>query len=192
MDIATIIGGAVSGGVLTQLVNYFAARRTAQKDSFQVVIERWEKDNERLRTQVETLQTEHESEKRLLLSEVDKLRREVSDLRSKVGMMEHINSDIPTPMWLKDDWGRYLSVNHSFEKMFGKEAADVLGYTDKEIWGDEVATQTAENDRQVQRAGLPINTVEEYGSLGTFYVLKWPKMAGSARIGVGAVAFPAN
>jgi PAS domain S-box-containing protein len=191
MDLTSVISAAVGGGVLTQLVNFFNARRTAKKDDFNVIIERWEKDNARLRSEVDAMQSAHLIERKALMDELDRMRREIGDLRGKVALMEHAQSDVPAPQWLKDLDGRVLSVNRAFEQAFGKVAAECLGRTEREIWGDDIGANLMENDQQVIHLGQPLHTVEEYGEHGTWFVLKFNKMAGSAKIGVGALAFPA-
>ncbi len=192
MDISAILTALVSGGLITQAVNYLNGRRTAKKDEFSAIIEKWKEDNDRLRREVDEMQAEHAQERKALLDDLERMRREIADLRSKVAVMEATaQSDIPAPMCLKDAQGRYLSVNRAWEDAFQITVPNALGKTDLELFGPDVGAQVTANDTQVQKNGVHLYTAEEYPIAGSFFVLKYNKMAGSARIGIGAIYFPA-
>ena len=92
-DLATILTAAVSGGVISALLSYFAARRTAKKDDFSVVVDRWEKDNERLRHEMDEMTKNHNIEKKEMQGEIEELKKEVYELRGKVSVLEGISKN---------------------------------------------------------------------------------------------------
>lgn len=89
-QILTIIAAAISGGVFTAIVNYLTAKRNGKKDDFQVIVDQWKEDNDRLRKQLDDMSHAHESEKKEMQGEINALRREVAMLEGKVNVLERI------------------------------------------------------------------------------------------------------
>ena len=67
----------------------------------------------------------------------------------------------PAIAWMKDEAGRFVYVNRTWEERFGIRLADVQDKTDAEIWPPECAEQFHRNDRVVTESGRVITTTEE-------------------------------
>lgn len=79
------------------------------------------------------------------------LERERSWLNSLVG-------SIPEPVWLKDPGGVYLSCNHAFKGLCGKDPEQIVGRTDHELFSQAAADQFRANDlRALGNQGVNIN-----------------------------------
>lgn len=125
--------------------------------------------------------------------------REISDLRTKIVMLESAQMSSPLPMWLKstgtdDRPGVMLAVNRAYEDMFllpfGKTADDYIGRTDAEIWGDALGSGYWENDLSVIRSGnsLDILEVNPLTDKRTLRVIKYPRMYNGRIIGIAGIA----
>ncbi len=53
----------------------------------------------------------------------------------------------PAVAVLKDEEGRFVYVNQSFERLFDFRADEVLGKTDYDLWPEDVAQQVTDTDR---------------------------------------------
>jgi len=66
---------------------------------------------------------------------------------------------IPDLIWLKDPDGVYISCNSKFERLFGAKEAEIVGKTDYNFVGKELADSFRENDKAAMAANRP--TVHE-------------------------------
>ncbi|MBN2610503.1 MAG: PAS domain S-box protein [Bacteroidales bacterium] len=64
-----------------------------------------------------------------------------------------ILDNIPYLAWLKDNDGRYISVNRPFAEKFGLEPDEIIGKTDFDIAPGEDAEQIHKTDMQVMKKG---------------------------------------
>ncbi len=89
------------------------------------------------------------------------------------GLLDHA----PTVVYAKDTDGRYLYVNHGFEKATGLLRRDVVGRTDFDVFGEEAARVLTENDQRVLATGEQLTT-DEYvplpDGMRVFQTLKFP------------------
>ena len=76
-------------------------------------------------------------------------------LRNSEGRLRTLLQTIPDLIWLKDVNGVYLSCNKMFERFFGASEADIVGKTDYDFIGRELAESFLENDRKAMAAGKP-------------------------------------
>ncbi|MEW6517990.1 MAG: PAS domain S-box protein [Thermodesulfobacteriota bacterium] len=67
----------------------------------------------------------------------------------------------PAIAWMKDEQGRYVYLNRTFEKRFGVRSADCCGKTDFDLWSPEIAAEFRKNDLAVLAAGEPMAVIEE-------------------------------
>jgi PAS domain S-box-containing protein len=67
----------------------------------------------------------------------------------------------PAVAWMKDDQGRHVYVNHTYEKRFGVRLQDLLGKTDHELWPKEIADEFWKNDQFVLAGENSIEVTEE-------------------------------
>jgi PAS domain S-box-containing protein len=82
-----------------------------------------------------------------------------------------------TIIFIKDVAGRYLQVNHWFERLFHLNQHEVLGKTDFDLFPETIARTFQENDRKVLETGSPLE-IEEVaahdGGLRTYISAKFP------------------
>lgn len=69
--------------------------------------------------------------------------------------------DSPLLAWSKDEEGRYVYLNTSFEKRFNVQLSNWMGKTDADIHNADFANVFRENDLQVLRTGEPLMGVEQ-------------------------------
>jgi len=72
-----------------------------------------------------------------------------------VGQLQTLLQTIPDLIWLKDADGVYLSCNRRFEQFFGATEAEIVGKTDYDFVGKELADFFREHDRKAMAAGGP-------------------------------------
>jgi PAS domain S-box-containing protein len=114
--------------------------------------------------------------------------RIVNDVRTSLDLAERALQDSETRLqqvldntsavvFAKDNQGRYLFVNHEFEKLAGRPTDDVLGHTDDEVFPPQIATRFRYNDLRVLHEKRAIE-FEESGDFGrgprTFLSAKFP------------------
>ncbi|MES4784903.1 MAG: hypothetical protein C4294_02785, partial [Nitrospiraceae bacterium] len=84
----------------------------------------------------------------------------------------------PALAFIKDENGRYLYANKSWERCFKRGKADWYGKTDEDLWSAEVACACHQSDQQAWETGKPIETEEkasdEDGRLQVRWVLRFP------------------
>ena len=61
----------------------------------------------------------------------------------------------PTIAWIKDEEGRYVYLNKSFEQRFQVRSREISGKSDTELWPHEIARELRKNDLAVLAAGTP-------------------------------------
>lgn len=64
-----------------------------------------------------------------------------------------ILNNIPDMAWLKDLESRYIAVNEEFLRVNGRMEEEVIGKTDLEVWGQQIADYYINDDREVIRTG---------------------------------------
>jgi diguanylate cyclase (GGDEF)-like protein/PAS domain S-box-containing protein len=69
--------------------------------------------------------------------------------RRQKAILDHI----PNIAWLKDRKGRYVAVNDSFGKAFGKEPKDLVGKNDYDIYPRERAVKYEKDSREAMATG---------------------------------------
>ena len=72
-------------------------------------------------------------------------------LRTNQQKLTAIMNASPTLSSLKDTAGRYVFVNHKFEEHFGVNADDIIGKTDRQIFGGRIADEFRQRDLEVLR-----------------------------------------
>jgi PAS domain S-box-containing protein len=74
--------------------------------------------------------------------------------------LEAILENTTTPMFMKDDEGRYIFVNHGYREVTGLTEDEVVGRTDYELFPEETADTAWANDRAVLQTGQPLEVEE--------------------------------
>ncbi|HZP90704.1 MAG TPA: PAS domain-containing protein [Actinomycetota bacterium] len=84
----------------------------------------------------------------------------------------------PAIALVKDEAGRYVYVNATFERVFGRPRAELVGRTAFDLFPPEVATRLREDDLKVFRERRPIELMEDVpiadGSTRHFQMIKFP------------------
>jgi len=88
-------------------------------------------------------------------------RRQMEEKKRRVeDRMHALVHTIPDLIWLKDEDGVYLTCNRMFELFFGAKEADIVGKTDYDFVGRELADFFREKDRRAIAAGEPSRNEE--------------------------------
>ncbi len=108
-----------------------------------------------------------------LIAENQRLQRELkdhiqtqADLLTYKHQMDAIFDNAPVELYLKDREGRYLRINHQFEKIFDVRNNDVIGLLPTEVHDPELAQSTRDQDLAVLSSGQ-IERREEKARLAT-------------------------
>ena len=99
------------------------------------------------------------------------------ELEAMSRRLEAILDNTTTPMFMKDDEGRYIFANQGYRDLFGLEDVDIVGRTDSDIHPPAMAEQVQQNDQRVLDSGDPIETEERIvvdGSERVFLSTKVP------------------
>lgn len=91
--------------------------------------------------------------------------------------LQSILDNTTAVIYLKDKNGRYILVNHQFEKLFHVNRSEITDKTDMDIFPREAAEAFQENDRKVLNACTPLEleeTVPHVDGLHIYISLKFP------------------
>ena len=83
-----------------------------------------------------------------------------SSLRTVNERFQAFMGNTPAIAWAKDQRGRYVYLNQTFEVQFGVLLGEWFGKTDAEVWPPEAAQQYIESDKKVLATGMPVETIE--------------------------------
>ncbi len=86
--------------------------------------------------------------------------RSEADLRESRSRFQTFMDHTPALAWMKDENGRYVYINRSFERRHGMSMAEVLGKTDFELFPAEAAQQFRDNDLSALACARAIEFVE--------------------------------
>jgi len=86
---------------------------------------------------------------------------------------------IPDMVWLKDAKGTYMACNSAFERHFGVSAPEIIGKTDADFTGNDMARQLAWTDKVILQSGRPVSFEEEMTTaisdgVSSFEIIKAP------------------
>ena len=93
---------------------------------------------------------------RELLDIQGNLRRALADLDFERTRLRTLVSTIPALIWLKDPAGVYIACNARFESLYGAPEAEIIGRTDYDFVGREVADSFRRNDALAAAAEQPV------------------------------------
>ena len=81
-------------------------------------------------------------------------------LADKKTQLRTLLQTIPDLIWLKDINGVYLTCNTMFEQFFGASEAEIIGKTDYDFVGKDLADFFLGNDKNAMKAGKPTSNEE--------------------------------
>lgn len=132
----------------------------------------------------------------VVVAHVDITRRKLAEMA--VARSEYLHraliETIPDLIWLKDPDGVYLSCNPTFERLYGKREADIIGKTDRDFVSPELADFFRANDLAAISDGKPRRNEEWLtfaadGYRGYFETIKAPVRDSTGRlVGVLGIA----
>ena len=106
--------------------------------------------------------------------------------------MQDIINGFPSPIFVKDIEGRFLTINRKLEELLGVKNEEIKGKTDYDIITKELADYYKANDQKVLEEGKPISIEEEANLVDghhTFIANKFPIYDNNNKLyGVGSVS----
>ncbi|GAB1394435.1 hypothetical protein MASR1M60_25990 [Rhodocyclaceae bacterium] len=90
-----------------------------------------------------------------LLTTTQELQQVAKTLEQERGFLNTLIRTIPDLVWLKDPEGVYLSCNPRFERLYGASQDNIVGKTDDDFVGKELADFFRAHDRQAMAKGAP-------------------------------------
>ncbi|MFA6291080.1 MAG: PAS domain S-box protein [Victivallales bacterium] len=96
----------------------------------------------------------------IAISDITKRKQVEEALRNSEARIHTLIQTIPDLIWLKDTDGLYLTCNTMFERFFGAREADIVGKTDYDFVGRELADHFREHDLNAMTEGKPTSKEE--------------------------------
>ncbi|GAB1474586.1 hypothetical protein MASR2M69_20270 [Bacteroidota bacterium] len=122
---------------------------------------------------------------RLLINRMKnhKLKHELEQNEARYDSFINRNSDM---MFMKDSNRRYVVANDMFCEIMNKSREELIGLTDDQIFGKEVADKYRDSDITVMTKGAIVN-YEEFKNEKITETTKFPISLGAGEVGVGAI-----
>lgn len=95
-----------------------------------------------------------------IVEDITEHKRVEQSLRESETRLQAFFENSPNLIFLKDQQGRYLYVNKEFTRAFRITGEEIKGKSDEEIFSAEQAAAFRASDRQVLRAGVPMEFEE--------------------------------
>ena len=95
-------------------------------------------------------------------------------LRESEKRLEDVADNVPALIYIKRADGRYLLVNHHFEREFALDRVDVNTRTDFDIFPQSIAVEYRANDQLVLTSGQSMEFEERRSRGGVYLSLKFP------------------
>ena len=123
---------------------------------------------------------------------VTERKRSEEALQKSQRLLQDVIDGSPSPIFLKDSEGKFLTINTSLEKLLCLAREALIGKTDYDIAPQEVADDWRSHDKQVMETGKAIQ-IEEVADLPDghhiFLASKFPLANANGQIyGVGAIS----
>ena len=109
----------------------------------------------------------------------------LGDRLRALGLLQAIADSSSDAIFAKDREGRYLMCNPEAARLIGRDADDIIGSDDHDLFGTEVADELAANDRQVmadERVGTYEETFTTHDGVHTFLSTKGPLRDAADRV----------
>ncbi len=113
------------------------------------------------------------------------------ELRESEERFHAFMDNVPAIAWAKDDRGRHVYLNRSYENSFGVRLEDWQGKTDFELWPPEIARAFRRADEAVLATNKALEVIEKTSVLGnvgrTWQNIKFPFRDAKGRKYVGGI-----
>ena len=125
-------------------------------------------------------------------TDIHDLKQAEEALRERERLLQDVIDGSPSPIFLKDREGRFITINKSLERMLGMTREEIEGKTDDDIAPGEVADYWRIHDKTVMATGKAIQ-IEEVADLRdghhVFLANKFPLVDADGQVyGVGAIS----
>ncbi len=139
----------------------------------------------------------HESEHKIagylaIGADITERKRVEETLHESQARFTAFMNNSPAVAFMKDEEGRFVYINQSFERLFNMHEEEIIGKTDAELWSEDVARQVMDNDRLVLATNQPSELVETVptpdGSAQYWLTYKFPVEEASGHTFLGGVA----
>ena len=90
-----------------------------------------------------------------------------------MSLIDHTSAVI----YMRDAEGRYLLVNHEYERLFRLRREDIVGLTDHDLFPEPIADEFRANDLEAFARGVPVQVEEQApgeDGLRTYVTVKFP------------------
>ncbi len=125
---------------------------------------------EALRKAREELETRVQERTEELLKANEQLRLEIEErMRAEreafyeQSLMQTLLDNIPDYVYFKEKDRRFVRASNSFSDLFGRSLDEIIGKKDEDLFPEEIAEETANDDRHVIETGIPLVNKEEGG-----------------------------
>ncbi len=142
------IAEGLASTISSVLVNSETARLLAESNE---KAEKLHSQEEELRQNMEELQAAQEEKE-----------RQSKHVKSTQKNLEEIIHNIPLPVFVKDENGKYLLVNKEQEKLMGKRSEEIIGLTDADfVKDDQELLEIRNTDEQVIKKSKRVELPEQ-------------------------------
>jgi PAS domain S-box-containing protein len=93
-------------------------------------------------------------------TDIHDLKRANTMIRESEQRFSRFMHHLPGLAWIKDAAGRYVYTNEAAEKAFGREAHDLYGKTDAEIFPADTAVSFMQNDKRALESDTGVQVIE--------------------------------
>src|SRR4051794_29433684 len=90
-----------------------------------------------------------------------------------MALLDHTSAVI----YMRDADGRYMLVNHEYERLFRLRREDIVGLTDHDLFPEPIADEFRHNDLEAIERGIPVQVEEQApgeNGLHTYVTVKFP------------------
>jgi len=181
-NILQLVIAVTGGGGIGFFLNYLISKRQTDQSDFEVIIARWELDNERLREKVERDSLR-----------IETLQTELINLKAQMTNLESSHFDLPLAQCVKDLDGTIILVNREFTRLFltpyGYRAEDCIGKKGGDLWGEEIEREHRKEELGVlitrEPKHLIENNIDPFGNPTKWKTFRYPINLAGKPIAIG-------
>lgn len=188
------VAGGGAFALVGTILNFLIKKQGADTASFEALKKAYQEEFRRQDEKIDKLIREVEQ----LRLKYEESNKEVEFLKAQLESMKNAYPDLPIPLWLKDRDGVMISLNDAYEKAFlipqGFHRRDYIGRSDESVWGRDIAEVFKKNDLKVIEKGeemkIVFEDVKNNEILMNWEFLKYPKIIDGHLVAIGGIAIP--